>query len=63
MYSVIPQATTYIVLQMLLYKQIFGWLVLNDSTREERCKTVHFQEFSWLAQEDSESLTRQPLST
>ena len=32
--------------------------MLSGSTREEGCNTVHFQEFSWLAQDDGESLTK-----
>ena len=47
------------VQQMILYKQIFGWLTFSSSTREEKYKSSHiFKEFSWLAQDDSESLTK-----
>ena len=59
-YNVFGNITSYsIVQQMILYKQIFGWLTSSSSTREEKSKSSHtFKEFSWLAQDDSESLTK-----
>ena len=55
--TVLGDTTSYSIMwQILLYKWIFSWLMLSDSTRKERCKNNTF--FRQLVQDNGESLTK-----